>query len=239
VHCQIETLRRCFPPSIRRTLDELPGTLDGTYEQTLRTIDKEKRNYAYRLFQCLVVSIRPLRVKELADLFAFGPDAESIPALNLGWRPENAEESVLSACSTLVAIVNVDGSEIVQFSHFSVKEYLTSNRIVVSEHVAHFHVLPKPAHILLARACLTTLLRLDDRVDEDTIQNFPLVSYAAEHLVDHARFESVSSEIQDGMVSLFDSDKPYFSAWIWVYNMKTNSPEVTARPQPPAGIPLY
>ena len=39
VYCQIETLRRCFPASIRLTLDELPETLDGTYEQTLRGID--------------------------------------------------------------------------------------------------------------------------------------------------------------------------------------------------------
>jgi len=219
-------------------LDELPRTLDGTYEQTLRVLDKEKRNYAYRLFQCLVVSIRPLFVEELTELFAIGPDAESIPTFNLRWRPENAEESVLSACSTLVAVVNVYGWQIVQFSHFSVKEYLTSNRIAISEHVAHFHVLPKPAHVLLARACLSALLHLDDHIDEDTIKNFPLALYAAQHWVDHARVESVSSEIQDGMVSLFDSEKPHFAAWTRVYNMDTDSPGFTAGPWPP-GVPLY
>src|ERR1700761_4067965 len=133
VYCQIETLRRCFPASIRRTLDELPETLDGTYEQTLRTIDKQKRDYAYRLFQCLVVSKRPLHVEELAELFAIQPNVGTIPTFNADWRPEDPEEFVLSACSTLVVVVNVDGEKIVQFSHFSVREYLISDRIAISE----------------------------------------------------------------------------------------------------------
>ena len=47
VYCQIETLRPCFPTSIRLALDELAQVLGGTYEQTLRRIDKEKRDYTY------------------------------------------------------------------------------------------------------------------------------------------------------------------------------------------------
>jgi hypothetical protein len=113
-------------------LDELPTTLDGTYEQTLRAIDKEKQAYAHRLFQCLVVSARPLHVEELAELFAIQPNEEPIPTFNADWRPEKAEESILSACSTLVTVVNVNGDQIVQFYHFSVKEYLTSDRIATS-----------------------------------------------------------------------------------------------------------
>jgi hypothetical protein len=47
---------------IRRTLDKLPETLDETYERTLLGIEKEKREIAHRLFQCLTVTIRPLRI---------------------------------------------------------------------------------------------------------------------------------------------------------------------------------
>ena len=241
VYCQIETLRRCFPASIRHTLDELPETLDGTYEQTLRGIDKEKRNYAYRLFQCLVVSKRPLRVEELAELFAIQPNMETIPIFDASLRPENAEEFVLSACCTLVTVVKNDGQKIVQFSHFSVREYLTSDRIAISHHVSSYRVLPRPAHALLATACLSVLLQLDDHVDRNEIQNFPLVFYAAEYWVDHAQFEDVSSEIQRGVEYLFDKDKPHFAAWLWLYNIDDPSSFDLAsfHPTPPHAVPLY
>jgi len=76
VFCPLGTLRRCFPPSIRRLLDELPTTLDETYERILMEIPEEKWKHAHRLFQCLIVCFRPLRVEELADVLAvrFDPD---------------------------------------------------------------------------------------------------------------------------------------------------------------------
>ena len=200
-------------------MDELPETLDGTYEQTLRGIDKQKRDYAYRLFQCLVVSKRPLRVEELAEIFAIQPDAESIPKLDACLRPENPEEFVLSACSTLVVVVNFNLQKFVQFSHFSVREYLISHRIAISECVSHFHVHPRLAHALLARACLSVLLQLDDRVDRDKIGNFPLALYAAEYWVNHAQFEDVSSDIRRGMELLFDKNKPHFAACLRLYDI--------------------
>src|SRR5882757_7159056 len=112
-------------------------------------IDKQKQDYAFRLFQCLVVSKRPLLIEELAELFAMQSNVGAIPTFNPGWRPEDPEEFVLSACSTLVAVVNDDGGKIVQFSHFSVSEYLVSHRIAFSEQASRFHVLPRPAHALL------------------------------------------------------------------------------------------
>jgi len=217
----------------------LPTTLDGTYEQTLRAIDKEKQAYAHRLFQCLVVSARPLRVKELAELFAIQPSEKSIPTFNADWRPEKAEESILSACSTLVAVVNGDGHQIVQFSHFSVKEYLTSDRIAKSEYVSHFHILQRPAHRLFARACLSVLIQFDDNIDEVKLKNYHMSSYAAQHWVNHAQFENISSEIQDGLKSLFDKDKPHFATWIWVYDIDDNSTSSAAQPGPPGAVPLY
>jgi len=60
-------------------------------------IDEGKKAYANRLFQCLAISTRPLRVKELAELFAVLPDAESALGLkfNIGWRPQDPEEFIL------------------------------------------------------------------------------------------------------------------------------------------------
>ena len=241
VYCQIEALRRCFPARIQHTLDELPLTLDGTYEETLRRIDKQTWDYAHRLFQCLVVSERPLRVGELAELFAIQTSAETIPTFDSTLRPEDPEKSILSACSTLVAVVNVDGENIVQFSHFSVREYLTSDRIADSTYVSRFHIHPQPAHVFLTRACLGVLLQLDDRVDRDNIQNFPLASYAAQYWVDHAPFENVPSDIRDGMECLFDKNKPHFAAWLWLYNIDDpfDILMATSHPARPETVPLY
>ena len=213
-----------MPSSIRKALNELPTTLDETYERALDGIPKEKRQHAHRLFQCLVVAIRPLRVEELAEVFAIEFEADSGPSLKEGWRPESPEDAVLSACSTLIAIIENEGSKIVQFSHFSVKEYLTSDRLRTSElgNIRQYHIPLDAAHTILARACLTVLLQLDENVDKNRLKTFPLALYAARHWVDHAKYEEVASRIQDVMERLFDPGKPYLASWIWIHDVDSN-----------------
>ena len=130
IFCQLETLRHCLPSSVRHTLDELPESLDETYERILKEIKKPNRHHARRLLQCLGVATRPLRVEELAEVLALDfDDADGIPKLKASWRWEDQEQALLSSCSSLIAIVDSDGSLVVQFSHFSVKEFLTSPRL--------------------------------------------------------------------------------------------------------------
>ena len=143
VVCQFDRLCQTFPAAIRSVLNDLPKTLGETYARTLLCINEEKREYAQRLFRCLIVSIRPLRVEELAEIFAVRFDTTGLPTFNAGWSPENAEEAVISACSSLIAIVDREGSQIVQFSHFTVKQFLTSDRLAASEErLSYYHVLP-------------------------------------------------------------------------------------------------
>ncbi|KAH9034393.1 hypothetical protein EDB83DRAFT_1781833 [Lactarius deliciosus] len=222
VFCQLDALQHCFPPNLRQFLNELPETLDETYERILRGINKAQKDNARRLLLCLAVAVRPLRVEELAEILAFDFQGSSsgIPKLKDDWRWDNHEEAVLSTCSSLIAIVPSSDScsRVVQFSHFSVKEYLTSPRLARShEDVSKFHIDLDAAHTILAQACLGTLLRLDEHVD---ITGFPLVKYAAEHWVDHARFGKVPSRVQDGIDDLFDSSKPHFAGWIRVHSVR-------------------
>jgi ankyrin repeat protein len=103
---------------------------------------------------------------------------------------------------------------VVQFSHFSVKEYLTSDRLArLNVDVSRYHILLEPAHTILAQACLGVLLRLDDGVDKDNFGDIPLVKYAAGHLFDHAGFENVASHIRDALEYFFDADNPHWTAW--------------------------
>jgi hypothetical protein len=221
VFCQLDTLRRRMPSNIRKALNELPVTLDDTYEQTLQGIPKEKLQHAHRLFQCLIAAIRPLRVEELAEILAIDFDSDVAPSVMDGFRPENPEEAVLSACSTLIAVITAEGSKIVQFSHFSVKEFLTSDRLRTSEAgTIRRHYIPlDAAHTILARACLTELLQLDENMDNERLATFPLASYAAWYWVDHANFEDVASRVQDLMERLFDPRKSYLTAWIQIHDV--------------------
>jgi ankyrin repeat protein len=217
VYCQLEALRHCLPPSVGRILEELPETLDETYERVLREINKANREHARRLLQCLTVALRPLRVEELAEVLAIDFDAPAhggVPQLNRNWRWADHHQAVLSTCSSLIAIVDDGDSKVVQFSHFSVKEYLTSDRLARSSvDVSRYHIIPEPAHTILAQACLGVLLRLDDRVKKDNVGDIPLVKYAAQYWVDHAGFEEVASCIRDAMEYFFDMDKPHWPAW--------------------------
>ena len=222
----METLRHCLPPSVRRTLDELPESLDETYERILREIKKPNRDHARRLLQCLVVAIRPLQVEELAEVLAVDfDDEEGIPKLKLNWRWEDQEQALLSTCSSLIAIVESGGFRVVQFSHFSVKEFLTSSRLGTSSgDTLRYHILLEPAHTILAQACLSVLLRLDKSVERSDVGNsFPLARYAAEHWVAHAQDEKVSSCLRKAMEYLLDVDKPYFLAWLQLHDMDTIS----------------
>jgi hypothetical protein len=191
--------------------------------------------------QCLVAAVRPLRVEELAEILAFDFNAEGIPRINLGWRWENQEEAVMSACSSLVTIVKDGDLKVVQFSHFSVKEYLTANRLAEPiKDVSRYHIRLEAAHTILARACLGVLLRLDGDVDRDSIENFPLARYAAQYWPTHARFENASSRIKDGMECLFDADKPHFATWLWIYDEdRYGASMYTMCPAKPRAVPLY
>ncbi len=208
----------------------------------LRRIDKVKRQFAHRLFQCLAVSVRPLRVEELAEILAVRFDAGALPQFNTGWRLGDAEEAVLSACSSLITIINVNGSRIVQFAHFSVKEFLTSDRLATaSEDITRYHIVPHLAHATLAQACLGVLLQLDDRIDKDSISNFPLADYAARHWFEHERFENMSLTIRNATERLFDREKPHFSAWVWIYDIDDSwgTPMPTKHPERPEAPSLY
>ena len=221
----------------------LPKTLDETYERILSGIAKGRRKHAHRIFQWIAVSSRPLFIEELAEVFAFNFDAETseIPTFDPSGRPPDAKTEILVTCSSLIKFVEVEGKSTVQFSHLSVREYLTSTRIAKSAHVPHFHILPRSAHTLLAKACLTFLLQLDYSTDLAKIQNFPLIWYAAEHWVDHARFEDVSSDIRDMMDCLFDRDKEHWAAWNWLYDVERSQRRhhLSSRPAPPDAVPLY
>ena len=190
-------------------------------------IKRANQSHAYRMLQCLTVATRPLSVAELAELLAFDfDDAKGgIPKLNSNWRWEDHEQAVLSTCSSLVTVVpRYYDSPIVQFSHFSVKEFLMSDRLATSRSdISQYHISLLDAHTLLAQASLAVLLR-DPDVNGHA-DSGALAEYAAEHWMTHARVENVASQVRDGMHDLFDLDKPYFTAWLRLHDIDPEDDE--------------
>ena len=191
------------------------------------------------------MAARPLRLDELAEVLAFDFDDApgDIPTLNADWRREDQERAVLSTCSSLITIVDDGVSRVVQFSHFSVKEFLTSDRLAVAaEDISFYHIAPAPAHTILTQACLGVLLSLDDTTREASMQQFPLAEYALQHWVSHALFENVSLRVQDGIQNLFDVEKPHFSRWIRIRgDMDDSYPwrDGETRPEQLEAAPMY
>jgi Ankyrin repeats (3 copies)/Ankyrin repeats (many copies) len=242
----LEVLRDCLPSSVRQTLRELPESLDETYERILKEIKKPNKGHARRVLQCLVVAIRPLHVEEIAEVLAVDyDDAEGIPRLKPDWQWEEQELALLSACSSLITIVQTDGSRVVQFSHFSVKEFLTSPRLTIaSGEVSNYHIDLESAHTVLAQACLGILLQIQDDVEGCAPEDHPLAQYAAEHWTTHAQFGKVSTRLYKGMEYIFDADKPHFKIWLTLCDIDTR-PEYGATffsfapPSKSPATPLY
>ena len=215
----MEVLRHCFPANLRHTLEELPKSLDDTYKRILKDINNANRVHAYRLLQCLAVASRPLRVEELAEVLAFDFTGK-IPKSISDWRWEDREAAVLLACSSLVSVIIHNGSRVVQFSHFSVKEFLTSDRLTSYEEVSKFYIPIEPSHVILAQACLGTLLRLDDHTDKGSVEKIPLFRYASEYWHQHALIGNVELEIADALDCFIDTENPHFSSWVRLQGRK-------------------
>ena len=90
-----------------------------------------------------------------------------------GWRPEYPEEAVLSACSSMITVIDDQGSKTVHF--FTIfgwrVQYMTSDRLQTLDigRVCDYYIHLEPAHTLLARASIAALLQLDENVDRERV----------------------------------------------------------------------
>ena len=222
----------------------MPETLDETYERTLQEINKADWELAHRLFQCIAVASRPLRVEELAAFLAFDFKARPVPKFREHWCLEDPVEAVLSTCTTLISLVNVENSQVIQFSHYSVKEFLMSVRLAEKHDIIsrRYHISVTAAHTLIAQGCLGILLHLDQNIKKEGLTKFPLCEYAAENWFEHARFEGVSQNAEEGMKQLFDRREPHLAVWLWIHDPTVPSwrrDKLAGGPSPPHGTPLH
>jgi ankyrin repeat protein len=223
VACQMDALKNCLDyPRLRQTLKNLPKTLDETYSRILEAIPAEHSAQTVTILNLLIWSDHTFYIKELVDAVATNLDEK--PA----FVPKNrmpVPRDILKLCSSLVAVSRAHGGETVQLAHFSVQEYLVSDR--VSEALKSL-IHERRASSYLARLCLRYLIdasrlpMLDHVIASleigDIADMFPFLWYAAEFWMIHYRKVQYEDESLFNMVSSFlqeEHQAMYWSFKLW------------------------
>lgn len=197
VACQIEALEDCLDlPSLQWALSKLPKDLDDTYTRILEGIPRQRIKQATTILNLLIWSDEPLTIDELVDAIAVDLNHEP------GFDPKNrmpVPREVLKLCSSLVAVSRDEEKTVgsVRLSHFSVKEYLTSDN-VSSIYKSSFNETVAKAY--LARVCLTYLIGISHMLtrwvpnQESINRSFPFADYSGKRWMDHARVAGSKDE---------------------------------------------
>jgi hypothetical protein len=170
-------------------------------------------------------------------------DGGSLPRNNRWWIRfrQHFRERIFFLKKSITDIVL---EEVIQFSHYSVKEFLTSVRLAGASDIIlrRYHVSITSAHTLAAQACLGIVLHIDEDVGTtDSLEKWPFVRYASRYWIDHARFKHVSQVVNDGMKQLFDPRQSHFTICFRInqgpsFLQQTREEE---RPLVPPGTPLH
>jgi ankyrin repeat protein len=223
--CQLDTLGKCRNRAmLRKALATLPPTLDKTYDRILCSIAEEDAVYATRVLLWLAFSDRPLTVEEVAEVVAI--DVARDPAFD---REEVLEEPLeaLDICSSLVTTVTDNGDgrlqtprQIAVLAHYSVKEYLVSDRIQRGQ-AARYSIQAALCHSMIAKACLGYLGQFQEpeSLSEDTLVECKLARYSAEFWVSHVQKAGDEvAEVSRAAIHLLSKNNSAFLNWLRIYD---------------------
>ena len=232
---------------LRKALASLPKTLDGTYARILSNIDDEHCENAFRILQWLAYSARPLQIEELAEVITI--DVEDSPRFDSERRfPEPRD--ILTICSSLVTTTTtkasydeIEGSDgeiedpddgiwdpydemtgkEVRLAHFSVKEYLVSERIQAGS-ASRYSIREIHANVSIAETCLAYLLQFDrpNSLTLRTFEEYPLAKYAAKHWTQHAQYAGADmNTIHLLIMELFLQKEDAYLNWTRLFDPDT------------------
>ncbi|KAF1930669.1 HET-domain-containing protein [Didymella exigua CBS 183.55] len=220
--CQLDTLAKCRNRAmLRKSLATLPQTLDQTYDRILTAISKDDYDYAMRILQWLAFSARPLSVEEIAEVVAI--DTARNAAFN---RDEVLEDPLeaLNICSSLVTITTNKAEEgllpvqqIIALAHYSVQEYLVSDRIKQGE-AKQYSIQEVECNNVLTRGCLLYLNQFQQPLSQETLETSALARYAAEFWSSHLRKAGDEAEGSVLAMSLMSADNPAYLSWIQLWD---------------------
>lgn len=118
--------------------------------------------------------------------------------------------------------------EQIRLAHLSVKDYLTSKRILDGK-AAQYGIQEIRSHESIAQICLAYLLQFDgsaplSEYSEDSEHYFPLAKYAAEFWAYHVRASEESDDIVSLIMELLTDPKAFLN-WIQLFDSDKASSE--------------
>lgn len=214
-------MKTCHSPgAIRQALKSLPRTLDETYARILCNVKEDESQYVLRILHLLTHSVRPLSLAELAEAVVVNVNENPrFDVENRLFQPE----CILMICSSLITVENaaesssVAGTSVtVKLAHYSVKEYLESERILKGPAKA-FGIQAGEANACIAEICLAYLLQFDkpDSLTSLPPNDFPFALYAAESWIHHVLLADSETSIYHSLsVELLAGGKEAFLNWV-------------------------
>lgn len=205
----------------------MPSTLDETYERVLTGIDQSDVQEAQSMLQWLALAQRPLTIQEVAETAVVKVEGAPVDSEDRFYDPYDAIRICRSLVATTEETLRICGKlvrcQVVRFAHFSVKEYLLSERISQGP-AASFAIDPAVSQSQIGQCCLSVLLQNDKRIDQlPDSGNMPLLYYAAEYWFTYFRHYKAITSHADPFTSLvikFFAESPMaFQNWLSAYDV--------------------
>jgi Ankyrin repeats (3 copies) len=240
--CQLDTLGKCLNRSmLQKSLQNLPRTLDETYDRILCAIDDDYYGYALSILQWLAFSARPLQMEEVAEIVAI--TINGTPIFDKDQVLADPSD-VLRICSSLVtSVTRASNDESEEFSdenathlnenittpvnqqyltlaHYSVKEYLVSERIQKSP-AAKFSIQERASNRFIAESCLAYILQFQEQdcLNENTLSTYKLARYAAQFWTKHAQAAKQDDKLLYQLVrELFTTTDSAYLNWLRIWD---------------------
>ena len=191
---------------------------------------------ARRILTLLCFASRPLTLRELID----GIAVETIEPIGLKEDRRFEEYNDINDICPGFTSLNIDayGKPIVQIAHFSVQEYLESDRIQ-HQKAKHFGLTSVIAHEEIAQICLIYLLEpnLSNPDKEYPLADFAAIHwynhFAAMHWYSHYEGTADSASILDTLVLRLFQQKESFMTWIKLHDVENpNKYDCASSPHP-------
>ena len=176
----------------------MPSGLDDTFIRVLEHIQSENPEAieeVRKVFQWMIGSFRPLPLVMIAEAISIQPEDTALDHDGIA----NDLDDIVAICGGLVIMDRSFEIPRISFAHFSIEEFLQSDRIRQSS-VATFYVDPSDTHFELAKTSIQYLSFSDfakpcstDEIDA-RVSTHRLWPYAAQEWIKHLNASDIDSE---------------------------------------------
>ena len=168
----------------------MPSGLDETFIRILEQLQSKNPDAVEeikKVFQWIIGSYHPLPLVVITEAISIQPEDLAFDRDGIA----NDLEDIVAMCGSLVTLDSSSTISRITLAHFTIEEFLQSNRIKQSS-VANFYMDPRGIHAELAKTCIQYLSFSDFETpprsaDEMTARyaKYKLLAYASQYWIRH------------------------------------------------------